>query len=519
MAIKEVQIPDIGGAENVDVIEILVAAGDQVAKDESLLTLEGDKATMEIPSPYAGKVTEVKVAVGDKVSEGSLVLSLEVVEDAATDVAESTPAEAKSAGPVEQRVVIPDIGGAENVDIIEITMKAGEEVAKDDSLLTLEGDKATMEIPSPYAGKITEILVKVGDKVSAGTEIAVMLAEVEVEAASPAPVQQAETAPTQARSAAQSSAPAQSSTVLATPKPEAEIYAGPAVRRIAREFGVQLNRVLGTGRKGRILTEDIKRYVKEQLGKVQSGQAGGFAVTDLPEIDFSQFGPIEKKPLTKIQKLSGANLSRNWMMIPHVTQHEEADITELEAYRKANKGKAEAQGFKLTPLVFLMQAVAKCLADLPQFNASLDNSGEQLIMKQYFHIGVAVDTPNGLVVPVIRDVDKKDSMTIAEELGAISKKAREKGLSVKEMQGSSMTISSLGGIGGTAFTPIVNWPDVAILGVSRSSMQPVYQDDEFVPRLMLPLSLSYDHRVIDGAVAARFVVQLKKYLEDISWLD
>lgn len=396
-----------------------------------------------------------------------------------------------------QEIHIPDIGGSKGVSVIEVMVKVGDIVEEEQSLLTLEGDKATMEVPAPMAGEVTEIRVKVGDKVSQGDLILLMKtaakAQVSKPAQTPAP-------------AATKATPAASRTVESTSN---DAYASPGVRRLAREFELDLKQIRGTGAKGRITRDDIKEYVKSRL----KGGGFGLNLAEAPEIDFSKFGVIETQELSKIKKLSGANLARNWVTIPHVTQFDEADITEMEAYRQANKDKMAAQGVKLTPLVFIMKAVVAALKQYPLFNSSLDSGGEKLILKKYFHLGVAVETPNGLMVPVIRDVDKKSIEELAKELAAISTKAREKGLSLAEMQGSCFTITSLGGIGGTAFTPIINAPDVAILGVSKSQMKPVYQKDgSFVPRLMLPLSLSYDHRVVDGSDAARFVVYLSEYL-------
>jgi len=402
-----------------------------------------------------------------------------------------------------QSITVPDIGGAKDVDVIELLVQVGDRVEIETPLLTLEGDKATMEIPSPQAGVVKQIQVKVGDKVSEGS----VILELEVTGAGADVPAKAAAAPSIAQSAPAASTPAPS--LSASALKSDDIFASPGVRRLAREFELDLKQIRPTGPKGRITRDDVKEYVKSRL---KSGGLG-LNLAAAPEIDFSKFGPIESKALSKIKKLSGANLSRNWITIPHVTQFDEADITEMEAYRQAHKDVMAAKGVKLTPLVFIMKAVVEALKQYPLFNSSLDASGENLIMKHYFHLGVAVETPNGLMVPVIRDVDKKSTEELANELAAISKKAREKGLSMPEMQGSCFTITSLGGIGGTAFTPIINAPDVAILGVSKSQMKPVYQKDgNFLPRLMLPLSLSYDHRVIDGSDAARFVVYLSDCL-------
>lgn len=519
--IKEVTVPDIGGATDVDVIEVSVKPGDVVAKEDSLLTLEGDKATMEIPSPFSGKIVSVHVAVGDKISEGHLIVTLEVTVDLAEKQLNETTLQPVVPTATAQKVLVPDIGGADNVDVIQINVAIGDEVQKEDALITLEGEKATMDIPSPFTGKVTEILVAVGAKVSEGTPIAVIAAAGD---ASSKTVSAATGAATASMSSASginvppvaAVAPAASTNHLVLPLTPlgANVHASPSVRRIAREFGVDLRLVKGSGEKSRIVKEDVQAFVRGELAKPRGGL--GIELMPAPKIDFAKFGEIEVKPLNKIKRLTGANVHRSWVTIPHVTQFAETDITELEVLRKHQNIKAAEQGVKLTPLVYIMKAVVASMKAFPYFNSSLDASGENIILKKYFHLGIAVDTPNGLVVPVVRDVDQKDVLTLAVELGAISEKAREKGLSSAEMAGSCFTISSLGGIGGTAFTPIVKAPDVAILGVSRSSMKPVYENGEFVPRMMLPLSLSYDHRVIDGAEGARFIVDLCRRLSVIS---
>ncbi|RPA35368.1 dihydrolipoyllysine-residue acetyltransferase [Shewanella frigidimarina] len=536
----EVKVPDIGGDTDVSVIEVLVAVGDSIDVDTGLITLETDKATMDVPSPKAGVVKSVTVAVGDKVSEGSLVITLEVAgsapvasaPQAATPVAQAAQAPAAPAATTAQvqEIHVPDIGDANDVDIIEVLVAVGDEITADQGLITLETDKATMEVPAPFAGKLVSLTVKVGDKVSQGSLIAT------IETTSSAPVAQA--APTQAEPAAAAATPTMAANRPSTPPvpfhPSAAVtastgvvHASPAVRRLAREFGVDLTKVSGTGRKARILKEDVQAFVKYELSRPKataatavSGGAGGLNVIAAPKVDFSKFGEVEEIPLSRIQKISGPNLHRNWVTIPHVTQFDEADITEMEAFRKqqndlAAKKKAD---YKITPLVFMMKAVAKALAEFPVFNSSLSADGESLIQKKYFHIGVAVDTPNGLMVPVVRDVDKKGIVELSRELTDISIRARDGKLKSADMQGSCFTISSLGGIGGTAFTPIVNYPDVAILGVSKSEIKPKWNGKEFEPKLMLPLSLSYDHRVIDGAMAARFSVTLSAILSDIRTL-
>ena len=520
----EIRIPDIGGATDVDVIEIAVAPGDNIEQEQTLITLETDKASMEIPSPEAGVVDSIALRVGDKVAEGTVILTLvaaaaDAKAETPTVTPESTLAPAPAPAPVVASsqvipVVIPDIGTDAEVDIIAVEVAVGDSVAAEQTLITLEGEKATMDIPAPQAGIVTSIEVAVGDKTSQGKSI--MQLEVTVAAATVA----APAAPSPA-----AAAPAKASTAapMIDTSPVVQrgvFYAGPAVRRFARELGVDLSRVKGSAAKGRIIRQDVQNYVKAQMQAINSGAAvgGGLAVADAPKVDFAKFGEIEYQSLNKIKRLTASNLHRNWVTIPHVTQFDEADITDLEAFRKQNKHEAESKGFKLTPLVFIMKAVAAALAEFPSVNASLSADGQQLILKKYYHIGVAVDTPNGLVVAVVRDVDQKSLLTLADELGQISEKARTKGLAPADMQGSCFTISSLGGIGGTAFTPIVNFPDVAILGVSRSQHKPVYQGGEFVPRLMLPLSLSYDHRVIDGAEAARFSRYVVERLADVGLL-
>lgn len=518
MAKQEVKVPDLGGAAEVDVIEILVAVGDTIAVEDSLVTLEGDKASMEIPSPLAGTVKEIKIKVGDKISEDAVIMLVET-ESAPEAVAEPAKKESKvepekaeaSKAISNQEIFIPDLGGANDVDVIELMVVPGTAVEKDDSLLTLEGDKASMEVPAPMSGVLKEFKIKVGDKVNQGDLMGLM--EVEGSAVN--------TAATKTSSALTKTEAAESHKVekaVETISTNGDsVHAGPAVRRIAREFGVDLQKISGTGSKGRIVKEDVQSYVKDIMSGqgTKSAGASGLSIAAAPQIDFSKFGEVETQKLSKIKRLTGVNTHRSWVTVPHVTQFDEADITEMEAFRKSKKADAEKLGYKLTPLVFMMKAVVKCLQAFPTFNSSLDSSGENLIMKKYFHIGVAADTPNGLVVPVIRDVDKKSLFELSKELRDISTKAREKGLMPNEMSGSCFTISSLGGIGGTAFTPIVNTPDVAILGVSKSKMSPVWNGKDFEPRLMLPLSLSYDHRVIDGAEAARFTSLLSKLLGDI----
>ncbi|MFQ2241730.1 pyruvate dehydrogenase complex dihydrolipoyllysine-residue acetyltransferase [Aeromonas dhakensis] len=521
---KDVHVPDIGDDE-VDVTEIMVAVGDMVEADQSIIAVEGDKASMEVPAPFAGRVVEIKVAAGAKVSTGSLVMVFEVA-GAAPAVA-AAPAQAAApvaAAPVAaaaKEVNVPDIGGDE-VEVTEIMVAVGDKVEADQSLIAVEGDKASMEVPAPFAGVVKEIKVKAGDKVSTGSLIMVFEVAGAAPAAVAAPAPAA--APVAAAPAAAAPAPvaqaAASSDFVAN---DAYVHASPAVRRLAREFGVNLAKVKASGRKGRIVKEDVQAYVKDAVKRAESapaagtGTGNGMSVVAWPKVDFSKFGPVEELELTRIQKISGPALHRNWAMIPHVTQFDEADTTDLEAFRKEQNILAEKQKLdvKITPLVFILKAAAKALEAHPRFCSALSEDGSKLIMKKYIHIGVAVDTPNGLVVPVVRDVNKKGIHELSRDLAEISKKARAGKLTAADMQGGCFTISSLGGIGGTSFTPIVNAPEVAILGVSKSEMKPKWNGKEFVPRLMLPLALSYDHRVIDGADGARFITTLSGVLSDI----
>lgn len=524
----EIKIPDIGGAAQVDVIEVLVNAGDMISKDTPLVTLESDKASMEIPSPVAGQVSQILTKVGDKVSEGDVILLASVEQELPTaenPVSLENPINVTANHSVamieaiEQisvaslvDVVIPDIGGATEVDVIDILVKDGDSVQKDQSLITLEGDKATMDIPCPYEGKVIEINVKLGDKVAQGTLILKLETTSSTsQAITNDPVQKIDTA-SSVGDVQRKSLPVAAPT-LSSENQASCILAGPAVRRMARELGVDLSFVKGTGRKSRITTEDVQAYVKMRLS--EKPVSSGFTIPATPQIDFSQFGGIEVKPLNKIKKLTGSNVHRSWTTIPHVTQFDEADITDLEAFRKSETESNKNSGYKLTVLAFVCKVVSKALDVYPQFNASLDATGENLIYKKYCNIGIAVETPNGLVVPVIKNVNQLSVSEIALEMGRLSSKARDKGLMPNDMSGGCFTISSLGGIGGTAFTPIVNSPEVAILGLSRSAIKPVFINNEFIPKLMLPLSLSYDHRVIDGAEAARFTRFICDTLSDI----
>jgi pyruvate dehydrogenase E2 component (dihydrolipoamide acetyltransferase) len=539
---NQVLVPDIGDFKEVEVIEVLVKPGDAVTKEQSLITLESDKATMEIPSPAAGVVKELKIKTGDKVSKGSPILVLDEKKADEKKVDEKKkpedrkpqpePRSTTSSAAQTHTVTVPDIGDFKEVEVIEVLVKPGDAVAKEQSLITLESDKATMEIPSPGAGVVKELKVKVGDKVAKDSPILVLEGNDErrSEARAPEPARPAAPRPAAPRAAA---APAPITNPSARPVPRepreetaVKAHASPSVRKFARELGVPLAQVPGSGPKGRVLHADIQGFVKGVLAKAPppAAKGGGSLPFDLPawpEVDFAKFGPVESVPLSRIQKLSGPYLHRNWVSIPHVTQFDEADITELEAFRKGQTAETEKKGFKLTMLAFMIKACVTALREYPQFNASLDRSGENVIIKKYYHIGVAVDTPEGLVVPVVRDADRKGVFDLAKELGEISKLAREKRLKAGDMQGGTFSISSLGGIGGTAFTPIINAPEVAILGVSRSYLKPIYSgkgekgEDLFKARLVLPLSLSYDHRVIDGATAARFTTYLVSVLSDI----
>ncbi len=547
----QVKVPDIGDFDEVEVIEVLVNVGDTIKADQSLITVESDKASMEIPSDTAGVVKSISIKVGDKVKQGSVVLEVEASGSAApvakaaepAPVAASAPAAtpaaaptapaapAVSAGPVD--VVVPDIGDFDEVEVIEVLVNVGDTIKEDQSLITVESDKASMEIPSSHAGKVVAVNVKVGDKVAKGS----IVLKVESSSGAPASVAAPVAAPAPA---AQAETPAVAPVVSATPAVDVSSFrasptaayalgatefrnlphASPSVRRFARELGVDLTQVKGSGRKDRITIDDVRAFVKAALSvapnnNVNTGSTsvgGGLSVLDWPKVDFTKFGPIESKPLSRIKKISGANLHRNWVMIPHVTNNDEADITDLEAFRVQLNKEYEKAGVKFTMLAFLIKAVVQCLKKFPEFNASLD--GDNLVMKQYYHIGFAADTPNGLVVPVVRDADKKSVSEIAKETSELAKLAREGKLSPAQMQGGCFSISSLGGIGGTHFTPIINAPEVAILGVSRSYQKPVWNGSAFEPRLTMPLSLSYDHRVIDGAAAARFNVYLAQLLGD-----
>ncbi|WP_342594939.1 pyruvate dehydrogenase complex dihydrolipoyllysine-residue acetyltransferase [Salinicola lusitanus] len=570
----EVKVPDIGGGDGVEIIEVAVSEGDEISEEDTLITLESDKASMDVPSPYSGKIVSLSIKEGDSVSEGDLIGTMEIAgegddteddapaaddaeapgaddgadtdEDSADEEGDDEDADDSAGG--RQEIRVPDIGGSEGVEIIEVAISEGDEIDKEDTLITLESDKASMDVPSPVKGKVVELAVKEGDSVSEGD----LIGYVEVAGQSGGKKKAAKTggdasksgskAPKSearkdgakkddAKASADSRAQRQPS---GEPSPEARekhgddktagahVHAGPAVRKLARELGVDLGEVKGSGPKGRILKDDVDGFVKQVMKARKNGGAsapaaasGGAGIPQVPAIDFSQFGEIEEKPMSRLMKAGANNLHRSWLNVPHVTQFDEADITELEAFRKSMKAEAESQGAKLTPLPFMIKACAYALRKFPQFNSSLHPDGDKLIVKHYVHIGVAVDTPDGLMVPVIRDADKKSLIDLAKESVELAKKAQNKKLSREEMSGASFTISSLGSIGGTAFTPIVNTPEVAILGVSKSSMKPVWNGSEFEPRLMLPLSLSYDHRAVNGADAARFTAFLAQVLTDI----
>lgn len=517
MTAREVRVPDIDGATDVTVIEVLVKPGDVVQVDDSLVTLESDKATMEIPSTFAGKIKQLLVKVGDKVSVGLSLVVMDVEDDMVADESVEKPS-IKS-------IFVPDIGTSDAVSVIELLVKPGDKVAMEQALFTLESDKATMEVPSPYTGVIEYFDLSVGDKVHTGDLVGAIMAELVQAPESLQKSQQPDHVQSTSsieRSIEPSLEPLNDMSELVIPVADADVYAGPDVRAFAREMGVDLTRVRGTGgKKGRITRADVSAFIRQRL-HASSGSSGDVSVDrhdlfSMPKVDFSSFGEIDIKPLTKIKQLTGKFMQRNWFNVVHVTQCDQVDITALEDFRQKYKKEVFAEhGVRLTMLVFVLKAVANALKSFPNVNSSLHNDGKHLICKKYVHIGVAVETPNGLVVPVIRDVDKKSILDLAKELGDLSKQAREKGLRPAQMQGSCFTISSLGGIGGNYFTPIVNAPDVAILGVSKASIQPVYQTDEFVPRLMLPLSLSYDHRVIDGAEGMRYLLAVMQNLLDFA---
>ncbi|RVU86166.1 dihydrolipoyllysine-residue acetyltransferase [Leucothrix sargassi] len=545
MSTKNITVPDIGDIDEVEVIEILVSVGDTVQAEDSLITVESDKASMEIPCSDSGTVKEIKVSIGDTVKEGSVVIVLDAADSAAAApaaeaapepapvaapaAAAPAPAEAASAAPAPvaagpKEIVVPDIGDFDSVEIIELLVAVGDRVEVEDSLITVESDKASMEIPSSDAGTVKEIKVSIGDNIAKGSVVLILDADAPAQEAAPAPAA-APAAPTPAPEAPKA-APTPAAAPTPKPSPTANIdeesfkraYASPSVRRLARELGVDLGKVTGTGRKQRIVKSDLFEHVKSVMtSPAPAAQPSGNAlgVAPMPEIDFSQWGEVETQALTKINKLTGQFLHRNYLTAIHVTQFDEADITEMEVFRKQVAKEREREGIKITPLAFVIQAVAAALKAFPRFNSSLDASGENLILKKYINIGIAVNTPDGLVVPVINDADKKSLIELSNEIRELAGKAKDKKLKPSDMQGACFTISSLGGVGGTSFTPIINLPEVAILGVSNSKVSPVWNGKEFEPRTMLPLSLSYDHRVIDGVAGAQFTSYLSNMLSDI----
>jgi pyruvate dehydrogenase E2 component (dihydrolipoamide acetyltransferase) len=549
---QTVKIPDLGGASDVEVIELCVTNGDTVSEGQSLIVVESDKASMEVPSPAAGKIVSIEISEGNTVSEGDIILYLEgdaapavpdapsaptseeepAAEEMSSAVSDDSPAVDAVVAPVAQaieKIAVPDLGGADQVEVIEIMVSPGDTVAEGDGLIVMESDKASMEMPSPVAGVIEVLHIQSGTSLSEGD----LVAEIKVTASAAAPesakaVTAAVTAPV--------AAPTQSAEAPAneTPPPPVPaqrpvssgvvdaktVYAGPAVRKLARELGVDLGRVKGSGPKSRIAKQDLHNYLKEVVksGAASSGSAGGAAIPALPEVDFSQFGEIDVVPMSRLHKLTAANMHRSWLNVPHVTQYDDADITELEAFRKSLKPQMEKRNIKISPLPFLLKAVAAALQENPAFNVSLSNDGESIIQKKYIHIGMAVDTPAGLMVPVIKDVDKKGIWELSEEIMAMAEKARTRKLQASDMQGGCFTISSLGGIGGQGFTPIINTPEVGILGVSKLATKPVYKGDVLMPRKMLPLSLSYDHRAVNGGDAGRFLTYLVTLLDDVRQL-
>jgi len=536
MSIEKILVPDVGG-EEVEIIEICFAVGDKIDIDEGIVTVETDKASMDIPAPFAGTLASLTVAVGDKIKAGDVIGEISSFSESTSNEETSQPVSELKTTPVATTtkayeiidIAVPDIGDDGEVEVIEILVSVGDVIDEEDGLITLETDKATIDVPSTHAGTVKDVFIKVGDKVKEGSLVIKLETTTFVDS-----ITSEQEKPPTTNSVQSSSVVKVAPTTAPVPHhPQAgkvtkgAIYTSPSIRRTAREFGVDLTLVKGTGNKGRILKEDVQSYVKYELSRpkanagssVASGE-GGLQVVSAKVIDFSKFGEIEMKPLTRIQKISGPFLHRNWVTIPHVTQFDEADITNVEAFRKEQNVLCEKQklGFKITPLVFILKAAADALRTFPVFNSSLSEDGESLIMKKYIHIGVAVDTPNGLVVPVVRNVDQKGIHQLSRELLEISIKARDGKLKVADMQGGCFSISSLGGIGGTAFTPIVNAPEVAILGISKSEIKPKWNGNEFEPKLMLPLSLSYDHRVIDGAIAARFTVHLASVMSDIRQL-
>ena len=532
----EILVPDMGGANDVEVIEVAVAEGDEIAEGDTLVVVETDKASMELPATTGGILTSFKLSEGSKINQGDLMALVQaaVTESAPAAASTPSPAPAPEAAPVaaapavaettsaEVEIMVPDMGGANDVEVIEVAVAEGDDIAEGDTLVVVETDKASMELPATAGGKLTSFKLTEGSKINQGDLMAVVQSSVAAPAPAPAPVAEAPAAKPAAPAAPavtpQSAPPKPATAPAAVPANGGKVHAGPAVRMLAREFGVDLGQVAGTGPKNRILKEDVQAFVKQRLSVPVATASAGGSIEKPPAIDFSQFGDIEKVKMSKIHRLTAQNMTRSWLNVPHVTQFDHADITDLEAFRKGLKAEAERRGTKVTPLPFMLKACAMALREFPQFNVSLDNDGEHLIQKHYVNIGVAVDTPSGLVVPVLRDVDKKSIWELSAEVIAMGAKAKDKKLMPADMQGGCFTISSLGSIGGTSFTPIVNTPEVAILGVSKADMQPRWNGSEFEPRLMMPLSLSYDHRAINGADAARFTSYLGKVLSDIRHL-
>ena len=526
MAIQTIKVPDIGGAEGVEVIEISVKVGDAIAEGDSIVVLETDKASMEIPADKAGKVVAIKVNLGDKVSQDAVLLEVEAEGSAAAPAPQAAAPVAAPAAPApvstadaEVQMIVPDIGGAEGVEVIEISVKVGDEVAAGDSLIVLETDKASMEIPAEAAGKIISLAVKVGDKLSQGSVIGVLATSggAPVAAAPVAAPAKVEAAPAVSAPTPKAEAPKAAPAPVADVAQTGDVYAGPAVRKLARQLGVDMGKVSGTGPRGRLLKDDVRAYVKPIVQAAQSGASfGGSGIPALPVVDYSKFGEIEIVKMSKIKKLTADAMTRSWLNVPRITQFDDADITDLEAFRNSMKAEAEKRGSKLTPLPFIVKAVAAALVAEPSFNVSVHQDGESIVHKKFVHIGIAVDTPNGLLVPVVRNVDKKGLFELADEINLLAKKARDGKLTPAEMQGGCFTISSLGAMGGNGFTPMVSAPtEVGILGVSRAQMKPVWNGKEFIPRNMLPLSLSYDHRAVNGADAGRFMTYLVSVIGDL----
>ncbi len=542
--LEKVYVPDVGEAAEVEVVELLVAEGDTISVDDSLLVLESDKASMEVPSPIGGKVVTIGVAIGDTVEEGTLLFEIETEMSseaagdtdpgavtavasaaeteqpagAAASAASQVTQSGRSAEPkVEQSrmLSVPDVGDAQEVVVVEILVTPGDAVAEGDSLVVLESDKASMEIPADAAGVVQQVLVQEGDEVKEGDPLVTLIGEVPLSEVPPSKVPEASLAAQPVEKPTAAEPPPTPPVTPSTRDKADQVHAGPAVRKQAREYGVDIAQVKGSGRKGRILKEDIQAHVKSRIAAASTSAGTGSGIPGIPEVDFSRFGETEIKPFSRIRQASARNLHRSWLNVPHVTQFDEADVTELEAFRKAQNLERQAEGARLTPLAFLVRAVVDALQAYPQFNASLAPGNEGLILKHFINIGIAVETDDGLVVPVLKDADKKGVIQLAAECAELAAQARDKKLPMDAMQGATFTISSLGGIGGTAFTPIVNAPEVAILGVSRTKIEPVYDGDSFVPRTIMPLSLSYDHRAIDGAEAARFTTHLARVLSDI----